>query len=123
MGRHDYLDDIGGVHYNQVYDAMIDSIFAAMEDAKHKNVEMYVLTGWPTKGVLSEASFSSAKTFNKNLASRVSKFTPKQNRPVATFIYTLSNEDMHEKTKDEEFKNLGTFLPWKRSTFPKSLIF
>lgn len=117
-GTEPYMID-GKYWYRQVFDAMIDSIFCAVNDAGFSKMEMYVVSGWPTKGPKPEASFAKAKIYNHNLLKHVGKSTPRENKPAEILVYSLVDEDKLETTVNE-FKHLGTFLPWQNMTFPSS---
>ncbi|GMH28341.1 hypothetical protein Nepgr_030184 [Nepenthes gracilis] len=85
----------GQYAYQNLFDAMVDSIYSALEKAGCGSVAIVVSeSGWPTMGGKG-TSIHNAKTYNNNLIQNVKKGTPK--RPGAyleTYIFDMYNEDL-----------------------------
>lgn len=111
-----YLHD-GELHYKYVYDAMIDSIYCAMNRWGFSEIPISVLSGWPTAGPDTEYpgafTVANAKIHNRNLATHVKTLRAEVK---CNFICSLLDEDL--STGDEETKHLGTFILWYNQNFP-----
>ncbi|KAL9392088.1 hypothetical protein Peur_016008 [Populus x canadensis] len=101
------------VHYSNVFDAMIDATYFAMDFLNFTNVPVMVTeTGWPSKGDSNEpdATLDNANTYNSNLIRHVLNKTGTPKHPgiaVSTYIYELYNEDLKPGPVSE--KNWGLF--------------
>lgn len=101
------------LHYSNVFDAMVDAAYAAMDFLNFTNTPVVVTeTGWPSKGDSNEpdATIGNANTYNSNLIRHVLNKTGTPKRPglaVSTFIYELYNEDTKPGSVSE--KNWGLF--------------
>ncbi|XP_011007238.1 PREDICTED: glucan endo-1,3-beta-glucosidase 2-like isoform X2 [Populus euphratica] len=101
------------VHYSNVFDAMIDAAYFAMDFLNFTNVPVMVTeSGWPSKGDSNEpdATLDNANTYNSNLIRHVLNKTGTPKHPgiaVSTYIYELYNEDLKPGPVSE--KNWGLF--------------
>ncbi|PIA26643.1 hypothetical protein AQUCO_09100065v1 [Aquilegia coerulea] len=101
------------LHYNNVFDAVVDAAYFAMAYLNFTNIPIVVLeTGWPSKGDNSEpdATLDNANTYNSNLIRHVLNNTGTPKHPgiaVSTYIYELYNEDTKPGPLSE--KNWGLF--------------
>ncbi|CAO2842523.1 unnamed protein product [Amaranthus hypochondriacus] len=101
------------LHYTNVYDAMIDSIYFSMKNLNISDVVVLVSeTGWPSKGDSKEpyATMDNADTYNSNLIKHVYDKTGTPSRPDTTsnvYLYELFNEDLRSPPISEA--NWGLF--------------
>lgn len=101
------------LHYNNVFDAVVDAAYFAMSYLNFTNVPIVVTeSGWPSKGDSSEpdATLENANTYNSNLIKHVLNNTGTPKHPgvaVSTYIYELYNEDQRPGSVSE--KNWGLF--------------
>ncbi|KAL8161240.1 hypothetical protein V2J09_012729 [Rumex salicifolius] len=101
------------LHYTNVFDAVIDASYFAMNYLNFTNIPVLVTeSGWPSKGDSSEpdATTENANTFNSNLITHVlnKTGTPKHpNIAVNTYLYELYNEDGKAGAVSE--RNWGLF--------------
>ncbi|KAJ6766663.1 GLUCAN ENDO-13-BETA-GLUCOSIDASE BG1-RELATED-RELATED [Salix purpurea] len=101
------------VHYSNVFDAMIDAAYFAMDFLNFTSVPVMVTeSGWPSKGDSNEpdATLDNANTYNSNLIRHVLNKTGTPKHPgiaVSTYIYELYNEDLKPGPVSE--KNWGLF--------------
>uniref|UniRef100_A0A0D6QWM4 glucan endo-1,3-beta-D-glucosidase n=1 Tax=Araucaria cunninghamii TaxID=56994 RepID=A0A0D6QWM4_ARACU len=101
------------LHYTNVFDAMVDAAYFAMEAMNYTNVPVVVTeTGWPSAGDANEpdTTVDNAVTYNSNLVTHVlnNSGTPQHpGIPVNTYIYELFNEDLRSGPTSE--KSWGLF--------------
>ncbi|KAA8523637.1 hypothetical protein F0562_010060 [Nyssa sinensis] len=109
------VDSGNGLHYNSLFDAQIDAVFAAMNALKYDDIKMVVSeTGWPSKGDENEAGAGAANAaaYNGNLVRRVltGGGTPlRPNEPLNVYLFALFNEN--QKTGPTSERNYGLFYP------------
>uniref|UniRef100_A0A0E0GQB5 Glucan endo-1,3-beta-D-glucosidase n=1 Tax=Oryza nivara TaxID=4536 RepID=A0A0E0GQB5_ORYNI len=108
------MDDNGHT-YTNLFDAMVDSIYSAMEKEGGPDVPVVISeTGWPSADGRG-ASKDNAMVYNQNLISHVGKGTPK--RPVALEAYMFTMFDENQKTGDPIEKHFGLFNPDKSPVY------
>ncbi|XP_057786879.1 glucan endo-1,3-beta-glucosidase 14 [Salvia miltiorrhiza] len=101
------------LHYDNMFDAMVDAAYAALEKVDFHRMEVIVSeTGWASKGDDNEAgaSLKNARTYNNNLKKRLMKkkgtpYRPK--RPVKAYVFALFNENSKPGPTSE--RNFGLF--------------
>eukprot|EP00253_Pinus_taeda_P025269 PITA_25269 len=102
----------GDHSYKNLFDAMVDSIFSAMEALGYPNVPLIVTeSGWPSAGA-DAATTQNAQAYNNNLIQHVLSNSGTPKRPgtnIETYIFALFNED--QKTGDEIERHFGLFNP------------
>ncbi|KAG1338566.1 glucan endo-1,3-beta-glucosidase [Cocos nucifera] len=108
---------IDGQHrYQNLFDAIVDAVYSAMEKAGGSNVVIVVSeSGWPSAGGIA-ASVDNAKIYNQNLIRHAGQGTPR--RPgwaIETFLFAMFNEN--QKPEGIE-KNFGLFYPSKQPVYP-----
>jgi Glycosyl hydrolases family 17 len=98
-----------GYEYQNLFDAMVDSLYYAMEKIGHSNVNVVVSeSGWPSYGGVS-TTVENAQIYNQNLISHVTDGTPKRPGSLETYIFAMFMENL--KTGDEVERNFGLFYP------------
>ncbi|KAJ4750838.1 hypothetical protein LUZ62_085243 [Rhynchospora pubera] len=102
------------LHYTNVFDAVVDAAYFAMEYLNVTHVPVVVLeSGWPHKGDPStepDATTDNADTYNSNLIRHVINSTGTPKHPgiaVPTYIYELYDEDQRPGALSE--KSWGLF--------------
>lgn len=102
------------LHYTNVLDAMVDSVYFSMKNLNVTDVAVLVSeTGWPSKGDAKEepyATVDNADTYNSNLIKHVFDHNGSPLHPEITssaYIYELFNEDLRSTPVSEA--NWGLF--------------
>ncbi|ESQ48650.1 hypothetical protein EUTSA_v10020572mg [Eutrema salsugineum] len=113
------------LHYNSMFDAMVDAAYYSMEALNFSKIPVVVTeTGWPSSGGAGEAdaNLANAETFNSNLIKRVLNNSGPPSRPdipINTYIYELYNEDKLSGPVSE--RNWGILFPNGTSVYPLGL--
>ncbi|GJM91920.1 hypothetical protein PR202_ga08342 [Eleusine coracana subsp. coracana] len=109
-------DDRNGLTYNNLFDAMVDSIYAALEKAGTPGVRVVISeSGWPSAGGFG-ASIDNARNYNQGLINHVGQGTPKKRQPLETYIFAMFNEN--QKPGDPTEQNFGLFYPNTSPVYP-----
>ncbi|ONI16226.1 hypothetical protein PRUPE_3G086200 [Prunus persica] len=101
------------LHYDNMFDAMVDAAYFALEKAGFEKTEVIVSeTGWASKGDENEAGADpkNARTYNYNLRKRLMKKKGTPHRPkmeVKAYIFALFNENLKPGPTSE--RNFGLF--------------
>ncbi|TVU36883.1 hypothetical protein EJB05_18864 [Eragrostis curvula] len=109
-------DDGNGLTYTNLFDAMVDAIYAALDKAGAPNVRVVVSeSGWPSAGGFA-ASVDNARTYNQALIDHVRQGTPRRPGVLETYVFAMFNEN--QKPGDPTERNFGLFFPDKSPVYP-----
>nr|GMD63165.1 glucan endo-1,3-beta-glucosidase, acidic-like [Ipomoea batatas] len=106
---------------NNLFDAMLESFYAAVEKAGGSNVQIVVSeTGWPSEGGF-DATVDNAATYYRNLIQHVKANPGTRKRPgtpIETYLFAMFDENNktvqgHDPTK----RRFGLFTPDKMSKY------
>jgi exo-beta-1,3-glucanase (GH17 family) len=115
------VDSGNGLRYNNMFDAQLDAVFAALSALKFDDVKIVVTeTGWPSVGDTNEigASHTNAASYNGNLVRRVltGGGTPlRPQDPLNVFLFALFNEN--QKSGPTSERNYGLFYPSEQKVY------
>ncbi|KVH90207.1 Glycoside hydrolase, catalytic domain-containing protein [Cynara cardunculus var. scolymus] len=96
----------GDLGYTNMFDAMVDAVYSALEKIGAGSVEVVICeTGWPSNGNGDFTTIDLAQTYNQNLVKHVSSSgTPKKpNKNVETYVFALFNEDLKPAGVEQNF--------------------
>ena len=102
----------GSLEYKNMFDAMVDSVYWALEKLGAGGLDVVVVeSGWPSNGNGEYTTPCLAQTYNQNLVRHANSGvgTPKiPGKSVETYLFALFNEN--QKTPGVE-QNFGLFYP------------
>ncbi|XP_057451168.1 glucan endo-1,3-beta-glucosidase-like [Lotus japonicus] len=108
-------NDIG---YGNIFDAMVDSIYSALEKLEAPNLAVVVAeSGWPSEGGAG-ATMENAATYYANLISHVKSGGGTPKRPdvaIETYLFAMFDENMKPGAETE--RHFGLFHPDKSSKY------
>ncbi|XP_009801409.1 glucan endo-1,3-beta-glucosidase, acidic isoform X2 [Nicotiana sylvestris] len=104
--------------YQNLFDAILDSMYFAVEKAGGPNVEIIVSeSGWPSEGS-SAATIENAQTYYRNLINHVKSGagTPKKpGKTIETYLFAMFDEN--DKIGEITEKHFGLFSPDQRAKY------
>ncbi|KAK2974966.1 hypothetical protein RJ640_009125 [Escallonia rubra] len=109
----------GKLSYSNIFDAMLDGFFWAMEKEGVADVSLTVSeSGWPSAGNGKLTTPELASTYNKNFAAHVSAVAGTPKRPqtyIKGYIFAMFNEN---QKPDGVEQNFGLFQPSMEPVYP-----
>ncbi|KAK1549707.1 hypothetical protein Q3G72_006537 [Acer saccharum] len=110
----------GELSYYNLFDAMVDAFFSAMEKEGVSDVDVIVSeSGWPSAGNCDFTTPQLAATYNKNFMNHVTsnQGTPKRpNAYIEGFIFAMFNENQKQPAGVDQ--NFGLFYPNMQPVYP-----
>jgi exo-beta-1,3-glucanase (GH17 family) len=112
-----------GRSYNNLFDAMADTLFSAMEAMGYSNIPLVITeSGWPSAGE-DVATVENARSYNNNLIQHVLSNAGTPMRPgtsIETYIFALFNEN--KKPGAETERHFGLFNPDQTPAYPVNFL-
>lgn len=109
------VTDDNGLKYQNVFDALVDTVYAALAKAGAPNTPIVVSeSGWPSAGGTA-ASTANAGTYYRGLINHVKQGTPlKKGQAIETYLFAMFDEN--QKGGGVE-NNFGLFTPNKQPKY------
>uniref|UniRef100_A0A0D9YJY9 Uncharacterized protein n=1 Tax=Oryza glumipatula TaxID=40148 RepID=A0A0D9YJY9_9ORYZ len=109
-------DNDSGLTYTNLFSAMVDAVYAALEKAGAPGVRVVVSeSGWPSAGGFA-ANVENARNHNQGVIDNVKNGTPKRPGQLETYVFAMFNEN--QKPGDETERHFGLFNPDKTPVYP-----
>ncbi|XP_051228130.1 glucan endo-1,3-beta-glucosidase, acidic isoform [Lolium perenne] len=112
------VTDDNGNQYQNLFDALVDTMYSALESAGAETVPIVVSeSGWPSAGDGTVATMKNAQMYNQYLINHVEKGTPKRPGDIETYIFAMFNENNKNEGEETE-KHFGLFNPDQSPAYP-----
>ncbi|TVU22883.1 hypothetical protein EJB05_32604 [Eragrostis curvula] len=114
-------DPGNGLTYRNLFDAMVDGVYAALDKAGAPNVSVVVSgSGWPSAGGFG-ASLENARDYNQRLINHTHgkdgpQGTPRRPGRMETYVFSMFNEDL--KMGDPTARHFGLFYANEEPVYP-----
>ncbi|KAJ4835046.1 hypothetical protein Tsubulata_012841 [Turnera subulata] len=109
----------GNLSYQNLFDAMVDAVFWAMESLGFNNVGLVVSeSGWPSAGNGNMTTPALASVYNKNYLQHITSGVGTPKRPggiLGGYIFAMFNEDQKPAGVEQ---NWGLFTPDMKPVYP-----
>ncbi|CAI0474581.1 unnamed protein product, partial [Linum tenue] len=108
----------GVLGYQNLFHAMVDSVYAALEKAGAPNLQVVVSeTGWPSAGNDGATPENAAAYYLGLTNGTVTSGTPKRpGQPVETYLFAMFDENQKPGAASEQ--HFGLFTPDKQPKYP-----
>ncbi|KAI5002198.1 hypothetical protein ZWY2020_026848 [Hordeum vulgare] len=104
-----------GLIYTNLFNAMVDAMYAALEKAGAPSVRVVVSeSGWPSAGGFA-ATPENARAYNQGLIDHVAHGTPKKPGHMEAYVFAMFNEN--QKPGLETERHFGLFYPNKMPVY------
>ncbi|KAK9273845.1 hypothetical protein L1049_018657 [Liquidambar formosana] len=105
----------GNLGYQNLFDAVMDALYSALEKAGGSNVAIMVSeSGWLSEGSTA-AMVNNAGTYYRNLINHVKGGTPKKSgQAIGTYLFAMFNENLKAARIEQHF---GLFTTDKQSKY------